>query len=590
MRRLRPWHWVVISGLALLIVLAGGLTGYAFYVNTRILPHTQISGVEVGGLTKSEASIRLAAKEASFKAGTLTLRYQDKSWPVAVKDLDVKFQNTASLDAAYAVGKSGGAYGQVKDFLASLVRYRYFEADMAPLTPAALKGLDTKVLTTIEVPPTETGLVLVPGKVTVAPGKTGQKLKVDVFEGSLYHDFKSGDTRISLELAPFAPEVTPDEAIPARDLASAILSDSWKLQAGDKVLTISPQDVAGWLTVSVARDAGGQATGLSVALSSDGLSKKVTDFAKTVNVAPVDARLKADGTGLAITVPDKPGLTLTADTSLTKLKTAILAGGTGAARTVAADVVVAQADLRADTITALGIKELVGTGTTDFSGSPSNRITNIARGVELLNGKLVKDGETFSTITSLSPIDQAHGYVQGLVIVNNKTLPADGGGLCQVSTTFFRAVLNAGLPVVARANHSYEVSYYQRGIGPGLDATIYDPNPDFKWKNDTGHAIYVQTYITGKNLTFELYGTRDGRTAAVDGPHTLQTFEPSGDPIYVNTDTLPKGTTKQIDPPVQGAKTTATYTVTRGGTVINTQTFNSFYQAMPAQYLVGTHE
>ena len=143
---------------------------------------------------------------------------------------------------------------------------------------------------------------------------------------------------------------------------------------------------------------------------------------------------------------------------------------------------------------------------------------------------------------------------------------------------------------MARANHSYEVSYYQRGIGPGLDATIYDPNPDFKWKNDTGHAIYVQTYITGKNLTFELYGTRDGRTAAVDGPHTLQTFEPSGDPIYVNTDTLPKGTTKQIDPPVQGAKTTATYTVTRGGTVINTQTFNSFYQAMPAQYLVGTHE
>ena len=107
--------------------------------------------------------------------------------------------------------------------------------------------------------------------------------------------------------------------------------------------------------------------------------------------------------------------------------------------------------------------------------------------------------------------------------------------------------------MVARQSHSYEVGYYQRGIGPGLDATIYDPKPDFEWKNDTGHSVYVQAYITGTKLTFNLYGTSDGRTSVIDGPHTLSTSEPSGDPIYSNTSSLPTGTTQLIDPPVPGA-------------------------------------
>jgi vancomycin resistance protein YoaR len=205
-----------------------------------------------------------------------------------------------------------------------------------------------------------------------------------------------------------------------------------------------------------------------------------------------------------------------------------------------------------------------------------------------LNGLLVNNGETFSTIGALDPITEAHGYVAGLVILGNETIPEDGGGLCQVSTTLFRAVLNAGLPVVERVNHSYEVSYYQRGIGPGLDATIYDPSPDFKWKNDTGNPIYIEASISGTNLTFNLYGTSDGRTASIDGPKTLKTYPVTGSPIHTKTNTLPAGKVELIDPPVEGALTTATYTVMRGGKVINKQVFNSYYQPMPAQYLDGT--
>ena len=187
----------------------------------------------------------------------------------------------------------------------------------------------------------------------------------------------------------------------------------------------------------------------------------------------------------------------------------------------------------------------------------------------------------------MGSIDSAHGYKPELSIVNNRTVLEDGGGLCQVSTTLFRTVLNAGLPVTERVNHAYRVGYYEVGVGPGLDATIYDPAPDFKWKNDTGHTVYVESHIVGTKITFELYGTSDGRTAQISAPNIISETPP-GDPIYSNTDTLPKGTTKQVEHPHPGAVTAVTYTVMHDGQPVRTQTFKSTYRPWPAQFLVGT--
>ena len=126
----------------------------------------------------------------------------------------------------------------------------------------------------------------------------------------------------------------------------------------------------------------------------------------------------------------------------------------------------------------------------------------------------------------------------------------DGGGVCQVSTTFFRAALNTGLPITERHAHAYRVGYYENDSGPGLDATIFSPDVDLKIKNDTPGAILIQTEIDKENnlLYFRLYGKKDGRTAEIS-PVTVTSEQPPLPPLYQDDLTLKKGVTKQINFP-----------------------------------------
>jgi vancomycin resistance protein YoaR len=245
------------------------------------------------------------------------------------------------------------------------------------------------------------------------------------------------------------------------------------------------------------------------------------------------------------------------------------------------------ADIRSDTIEALGIKELIASAETSFRGSPSNRVHNINTGAQFLNGAIVPKGLEFSTVKTLGKVDGSTGYLPELVIKENRTIPEYGGGLCQVSTTLFRAVLQAGLKVTERSNHSYRVSYYEPPVG--LDATIYLPKPDFKFLNDTPGYILVQSKVEGTKITFELYGMKDGRVSTVSEPVVTDITDPP-EPVYAETDTLPKGETKQIEKAHPGATAVATYTVMREGQEINKQIFRSRYKPWQARFLVGTKE
>ncbi|MBT4384550.1 VanW family protein, partial [Candidatus Peregrinibacteria bacterium] len=147
-----------------------------------------------------------------------------------------------------------------------------------------------------------------------------------------------------------------------------------------------------------------------------------------------------------------------------------------------------------DSLSAKGITDLVGVGYSSFSGSPYNRIFNINVGMDIFNGTILAPGEEFSFTTLMGPIDGAHGWLPELVILGDETKPEYGGGLCQVSSTMFRAALYSGLDISARKNHSYAVSYYARPFGYGLDATIYDPAPDFRFINDTAGHLIIQGY------------------------------------------------------------------------------------------------
>ncbi|PIZ99475.1 MAG: hypothetical protein COX78_01805 [Candidatus Levybacteria bacterium CG_4_10_14_0_2_um_filter_35_8] len=239
----------------------------------------------------------------------------------------------------------------------------------------------------------------------------------------------------------------------------------------------------------------------------------------------------------------------------------------------------------------LGIKEVIGTGTSLFQHSIPGRIFNVTLASSRINGILVGPGETFSFNKALGDVSSFTGYKQAYIIKDGRTVLGDGGGVCQVSTTLFRAILNAGLPILERQAHAYRVGYYEQDSSPGLDATVYSPSPDLKFKNDTENNILIQSFVDPSilRLTFVLYGTLDGRQVNMTKPIILsQTPPPPA--IYQDDPTLTKGEIKQVDFAAWGANVYFTRQVTKNGKEIISDKFVSNYRAWQDIFLKGTKE
>lgn len=186
-------------------------------------------------------------------------------------------------------------------------------------------------------------------------------------------------------------------------------------------------------------------------------------------------------------------------------------------------------------------------------------------------------------IKALGEIDGPAGYLPELVIKGDKTVPEYGGGLCQIGTTLFRAVVDSGLPVTARRNHSYRVSYYEPA---GTDATIYDPQPDFKFMNDTGNAILLQTKITGDKAVFTFWGKRDGRKVSYTKPTIYNIVKPQPTKIIETTDLKP-GEKKCTEKAHNGADAYFDYQVIYPSGEEKKVRFNSHYVPWREVCLVG---
>lgn len=194
-----------------------------------------------------------------------------------------------------------------------------------------------------------------------------------------------------------------------------------------------------------------------------------------------------------------------------------------------------------------GITERLAVGHTSYYGSPENRVFNIKHGAKRFEGALIAPDATFSFNKALGNVDGATGFKKELVIKPEGTVPDYGGGICQVSTTMYRAALFAGLPIIERNQHTYAVTYYSQILGHGLDATIFLGGPDLKFKNDTGHHLLLQAYTEGGyELYVVLYGTPDGRRVEMEGPYISRHVGPPPDE-YVETTNLPVGATKNME-------------------------------------------
>lgn len=260
-------------------------------------------------------------------------------------------------------------------------------------------------------------------------------------------------------------------------------------------------------------------------VNTDAITAYLNALAAKADSTAQDATFAVDNGQVTTFSPESDGITLDVAKSLPLIEDAVKNSPTLASNlTIKLPFDTTKPNITTSEINNLGIATLIGEGTSNFVGSPKNRIVNINAGAKRFNGVLIKPGEEFSFITTLGPVDADHGYLPELVIKGNATEPDYGGGICQVSTTAFRAAINSGLKITARTNHAYPVSYYNP---QGMDATVFIPKPDLKFTNNTPGDILIQTKVTGTILTFDFYGTNDGRKTTIQGP-TITDRQPDG--------------------------------------------------------------
>jgi hypothetical protein len=187
---------------------------------------------------------------------------------------------------------------------------------------------------------------------------------------------------------------------------------------------------------------------------------------------------------------------------------------------------------------------LLGKATTGFRTSAAERLENITRATVIFDGVVVQPGQEYSFL-SAGNFSEADGFVEGYAIVAGKLEKVVGGGLCQVSTTMFRAVSNAGLEITSRAGHSYVVYFYENILG--FDATVFSPDRDFRWRNDSPGAVTIATSTNpdASTVTFEIWGTSDGRVTTYEGPFIKNVVQPGGATWQFDRE-LPAGRTRQL--------------------------------------------
>ncbi|WP_241191275.1 VanW family protein [Deinococcus psychrotolerans] len=210
-----------------------------------------------------------------------------------------------------------------------------------------------------------------------------------------------------------------------------------------------------------------------------------------------------------------------------------------------------------------GVVAHVVTGTSSFVGSPDFRVHNIRVGSAKLNGSWLERGAVFNFNAKLGNISSASGFVPGYIISGGSLALEDGGGVCQISTTLFRAAYLAGLPLVERHAHSHQVAYYDP---PGFEATVYAPSKNLRFRNDTAAPLLIQASwdLKAQTLRFDFFGAAPDRRVQVSAPK-LSDRKPASNPTYMADPKLKAGEIERVDLPASGVRVAIVRTITRIG-------------------------
>ena len=585
MNLLRSRASLFLAGLAFLsLLLAGSVLTFELYYAERFYPGLQVWHVDVGGKQVTDAGSIL--EERMSGAPPVTLRGPERSWAVPPTDLGVQMAADSTLAPAYEVGRDGGWGERVASHLELLMSEQVFPPVLTYDERVARIYLET-LAESIDYPSTSATLSLDGLTPVINPAQPGRYLDVEATLVALFPAVaRLEPATVDLVVREIPPSVAAAE--PAKVQADALLNGPLTLvltnpREGDPgPWTLAPQDLAQMLVVW---DEGGE---LHAGIDEDALRAYVESLAPALAIEPIDARFEVDAWGqLQPIQPSVEGRKLDVGATVVRI-----------VQELAADhrhipLAVEPVPPRyPDTATAagLGVTDLVAEGESYFIGSPSGRDHNIRLAATKFHGIVVPPGGTFSFNHHLGPVTEEAGYDKSYITAGEQLAIGIGGGICQVSTTAFRAAFWAGYPITERWYHHQRVGYYElRGGGVGMDATVYSPRVDLKFVNDRDYPLLIQTEIDDAThrLAFLFYSTDDGRRVEMDEPEVTDETEP-GPPIYELDETLEPGTVTKWQSAVGGLTATVERRVYDAqGDLVRRDVFVSEYAPRRAAYHYG---
>lgn len=570
----RLLDFLILIGTLLLIV-SSALLAYTIAYNGKIYPNININETNVSGNSPEKAVNVLSSKIQPISE--IELAYQDQIFKIKGEDINLYYDLEGTVNNAYKLVRTENFPVDLFNKVSLLVK---------PVKIGLSYSIDNSKLTKIvsiiagqiSIDPVDPSAGMVNGSVVVDRGLSGKEVNQDQLILSIKNKLSENDNQIQIPVDEINNTINDKEAGEFAIRAATLVGKSILLKFEYKTITLTDKDLLKIIAPN----------GRYYDKSISELTQKV---ASSIERDPQNPKFVFENGKVTEFQPALDGIKLD-DMDFRELLISNinkLEGDNTKNVEIELPVVKTLPEISTDEVNNLGIKELIGRGTSTYFHSIPGRVHNVALAASRINGTLIKPGETFSFNSTLGDVSAFTGYQQAYIISEGKTILGDGGGVCQVSSTLFRAVLDAGLPIVERTAHAYRVGYYEQSSSPGFDATVYSPSPDFKFTNDTGNYILIEAITDTKNysLAFELYGTKDSRTVSISKPVVTNVTAPPPD-VYQDDPTLPTGTTKQIDYKAWGAKVTFHYVVTKNDEEIINKTFISNYKPWAAVYLRGT--
>jgi len=511
---------VLIAVAALALLLAVGLFAFRAFYADRIYPAVVIGDVPVGGLTLPEAEARLDARAAALETGTVTFTYGGQTWSPTLSALGATVERDAALAEAQALGRGDEAAARLA-FTGELLRADQVvplrtEVDGAQLS-AWFDGVDRD----LGQPAVDARLVVEGTQVTVVPEAAGvvvdRAAATAVILGALE---RLAPVTTELPTTTDVPDILAADLVEVRASLEGAITTPMRVTFEDRAWRIDGETLSGYLGVETVMEAGKPVAKLS--FDRERLAADLrTQFVPEVNREPVNARVGwNDERGRVVALdPSETGVTIRAGAFADAVADGFLAGNMD----IEIPVVITRPEIDAENLDALGIETRLGHGDSDFAGGSWARDENVYVATGLLNGTLVPPGGEFSFNEAIGEITYDKGYQDAAVVVAEQVGRDIGGGVCQVSTTVFRAAIYAGLPITEWHPHTYRLAGYEAdGWGAGFDASIlqYGSDPDnwadLRFENWTDGWLLVEAWTAYPKVIVNIYGSDMGHQVNVD--------------------------------------------------------------------------